>query len=174
MRIKKQDSNIVLNISGKSVLLAKNNKLKHEDYSCLLYTSIDFNYKALKDFFEKQLLSSKNIRLSLIYPLSNSWQGPITDLLYLLSGRRAILEKDKLHILIDKRTKKELYLRLNSKKKSTDMNLYKKGDEVFYLNYKQYYFYGRIEKVSKEDVVLMSSGEVLRGKFPNIIKYYYG
>lgn len=135
---------------------------------------IDFNYKALKDFFEKQLLSSKNIRLSLIYPLSNSWQGPITDLLYLLSGRRAILEKDKLHILIDKRTKKELYLRLNSKKKSTDMNLYKKGDEVFYLNYKQYYFYGRIEKVSKEDVVLMSSGEVLRGKFPNIIKYYYG
>jgi hypothetical protein len=140
-------------------------------YNIVGFVLLDADYQTVKKFTKDFLHDSKNITVSLIHPLSNSSFGTMTDIVYLMSGRMVVILEKKIHILIDKRSKKEIYLRLNSGKDSSHEMTLKKGDHVYYLNYKHNNMYARIEKVEAENVLLMRDDEVVQAKAINIIKY---
>ena len=140
-------------------------------YNIVGFVLLDADYQTVKKFTKDFLHDSKNITVSLIHPLSNSSFGTMTDIVYLMSGRMVVIVEKKIHILIDKRSKKEIYLRLNSGKDSSHEMTLKKGDHVYYLNYKHNNMYARIEKVEAENVLLMRDDEVVQAKAINIIKY---
>lgn len=162
---------------GEKILLLRKSDISQvskEDivkYNIVGFVLLDADYQLIKEFSKEYLHNSKNINVSLVLPLSGSTSNTITDIFYLMSGRRVVINEKKIHILIDKRSKKELYLRMNSGKDSSQGTNLIKGDYVYYLNYKHNYMYARIEKVKPENVVLIARDEVFQAEPINILKY---
>jgi hypothetical protein len=165
------------NSEDDKILLLKSTELNQINPEFLLVNNIKglildtVDYKKLRTFVTKTLKNFKLVTICILGEFSNKKNDPILDIFYMYTQNYVVIHDNMVNLLISNSQLKEILLRLKSKDNRVKSNQLERGDSVRIFNYTHQDQYARIEKVSKESVILGTNGDIITTKLLNISKF---
>lgn len=164
-------------VVGEKILLVKKDSLGQINKELIIKNNIvgviiiSLDYLDLKKFTQRLVEDKIYLTTVVLNPFSIKQFEEQNEILFLYTTNTVVLTSGRVVLLLAKNELKNIYLRLRSKKEKSDKPSLMKGDEIMIFNYSLQDRYARIEKLSKKNIILSTTGGLITTNLNNISKF---